>query len=197
MVSGTPDPRHDNDVNHVAARWMDRHGNTLFRYALARVGDPSAAEDLVQETLLAALRGIAGFRGESAERTWLTGILRHKIMDHFRRVARERAIWADVDEPPETDTDFDAEGQWRGDVARWNRPEQALEQAEFWSVFEQCVGALPEKLRTPFALREVEGVQTEVLADLLSVSKNNLWVMLSRARQRLRRCLQHHWFADR
>ncbi len=188
-------PQADDPLNDPAG-WIDRHGDALFRYALARVGDRTVAEDLVQDALLAGLRNARDFRGESAERTWLTGILRHKVMDHFRRLARDRRIWVESDDTRSGHDDFDAQGRWLNSIGDWEEPEQALERAEFWSVFEHCIGNLPEKLRTPFALRELDGVDSDTLASTLSVSRNNLWVMLSRARRHLRQCLERHWFSD-
>lgn len=176
------------------ATWLDEHGDALYRYALVRVRDGSVAEDLVQETLLAAIRGLDGYTRASTERTWLIGILRHKTLDHFRRVARDRDLWdedAPVDEP---DSEFDERGRWRVPPAAWSAPESALDQEQFWRVFDGCVEDLPEKLRTPFMLHELDGLDTGSLTETLRVTKNNLWVILSRARRHLRRCLQHHWF---
>jgi RNA polymerase sigma-70 factor, ECF subfamily len=180
--------------------WVDRHGDALFRYALLRVRDRGAAEDLVQETLLAALRGADAFRQMSAERTWLIGILRHKVLDHFRRHARETALVDSFNELGDDDSgpfdgSFDERGQWSVEISTWETPERSLERAEFWRVFSDCVGRLPENLRTPFALRELEGLDSDALADVLQITRNNLWVTLSRARERVRRCLETHWFA--
>lgn len=173
--------------------WLDEHGDALYRYALARVRDRGAAEDLVQETLLAAMRGLDGFSGASTERTWLVGILRHKLLDHFRRLGRERGL-RDDGAAVEEAADFDAQERWRAPPAAWSAPERALDDDEFWRAFDACMDALPEKLRTPFILRELEGLDTPSLTGLFSVTKSNLWAMLSRARQQLRRCLSRVWF---
>jgi RNA polymerase sigma-70 factor, ECF subfamily len=176
--------------------WVDRHGDVLYRYALLRVRDRGVAEDLVQETLLAAISSAEGFRQLSAERTWLIGILRHKVLDHFRRQARDTAL-VDSYNQLENDTgeSFDERGNWSVEITNWETPDRSLERAEFWRVFSDCVGRLPENLRTPFALRELEGLDSEALAEILQITRNNLWVTLSRARERLRRCLETHWFA--
>lgn len=176
--------------------WVDRHGDALFRYALSRVRDAGAAEDLVQETLLAAVRASEDFKHRSSERTWLIGILRHKVLDHFRHAAREKKVLVRRLEASVEEDEFDAEGGWKVEVAEWNTPEESLEKAEFWRAIETCVDDLPENLKAPFVLREFDGVDCDGLAEDLGVTKNNLWVMLSRARQKLRHCLQHRWFAQ-
>ncbi len=176
--------------------WLDRHGDVLFRYAVARVRDKAIAEDLVQDTLLAAIGAADTYRGGATEQTWLIGILRHKVLDYFRQSSREKQLqheWSD-----EQDHDFDDQGTWAVSIDPWRTPEKAVEQDEFWGVLRGCVDTLPENLRTVFALRELDGLGTEELLATLDIStKNNLWVMLSRARKRLRRCLQNRWFEKR
>src|SRR5438477_4563382 len=76
-------------------QWVDAHGDYLFNFAVGQIRDPSVAEDLVQDTFLAAFKARDRFTGQSSERTWLVGILRHKIYDHLRRACRERAVRVD------------------------------------------------------------------------------------------------------
>jgi RNA polymerase sigma-70 factor (ECF subfamily) len=174
------------------AIWVDEHGDVLFRYAMMRLRDRAAAEDLVQETLLAAIQGIDGVSNDSTVRAWLLGIMRHKVVDYIRRQVRDRRIW-ESDRDASTEQDFDERGAWAVAVSDWGSPEKMLHNAEFWAAFERCFDELPGNLRSTFALREFDGLDTEALASVLSTTKNNLWVMLSRARQRLRNCLQAHW----
>lgn len=179
------------------ANWVDTHGDVLFRYAVVRVKDSAAAEDLVQETLLAGIGSVQAFEQTSSERTWLLGILRHKIMDHFRTVTRDRRLWVDRSVfEEETAAEFDSQGHWSATIGSWQSPERSFEDGEFWDIFADCVGQLPEALRAPFALRELDGVDTEELAVAFGTTRNNIWVMLSRARQRLRHCLQARWFGE-
>ena len=177
------------------AAWLDQHGDALYRFALARVRDPALAEDLVQETLLAALRARDSYAGAAAERTWLIAILKNKIIDHFRRSAREAPL------PDEPDDDvIDAlfrspgNGHWNRMPSRWDEPESALEQTHFWQVFQECLEGLPARQAQLFSLVEFEGLATEELCKLLAVSTSNVWVMLHRARLRLRECLEQNWF---
>jgi len=189
----------DNIASELDAdTWLDEHGDVLFRYALVRVRDSSVAEDLLQETLLAAMTTADSFQGASSERTWLIGILRHKLLDFFRRTAREREFEKDWASAPDAGRqEFDEQGQWKVALGEWGSPEKSLAKAEFWRVFNSCIDALPEQLRTPFALRELEGLDTDAVIRTLDISsKNNLWVMLSRARQKIRSCLQAQWFEE-
>lgn len=181
------------------ATWLDRYGDVLFRYAVARVQDQMVAEDLVQEALLAAFSAADSFKGGSTEQTWLVGILRHKVMDYLRKVARERRLQAEWAEDAIEDNDsFDKYGHWRAEIDEWAAPEDSLEQAEFWQAFDACLGQLPEPLRVLFALRELDGMDSDVLIETMNISsKNNLWAMLSRARQKIRKCLHAQWFTGR
>lgn len=177
--------------------WVDRHGDALYRFAVLRVRERAVAEDLVQDTLLAALQARATLATVGNERAWLIGILRHKVFDHFRRISRDRPPAAPSHADPDVlgDDDFDADGRWASPPSKWGSPEQALEQEEFLNALDACMDDLPEKQRRTFALREFDGVQSEELAEALGTSKNNIWVLLSRARQTLRNCLELSWFS--
>jgi len=176
--------------------WLDRYGDLLFGYALSRVRNRTLAEDLVQEALLTALTAVSTFKGDSKESTWLVGILRHKILDHLRKSSREQQRQDDWRSMVVLENnEFDERGDWKTSIPAWPNPEKSAEQAEFWPVFNHCMAELPENLGTLFALREIDGIDTEQIVETLNIStKNNLWVMLSRARQRMRRCLQSRWF---
>ena len=166
--------------------WVDSYGDYLFRYARARVHSDSAAEDLVQETLLAALQSMRGFSGESTTRTWLTGILKHKIIDHYRR----SVTWVLNDGNTTEDEFFDSEGRWQQNSApsEWYRtPEDMLEDRELSEVLNNCVSRLPSHLAAVFSLREIEGLSSPEICDLLALTPSNYWVMFHRARLLMRR----------
>ena len=175
--------------------WVDQYGNDLFRYALLRLRDSQLAEDVVQETFLAALRARKNFSGRSSEKTWLFGILKHKIVDHIRKASRERPT-----EDPEIPEDavkylFDDKGKWRVMPTEWDAdPSTILEQKEFQDVLEKCLSDLPSRLSDAFSLREMDGLTSKEVCKVLGVSATNLWVMLYRARMRLRHCLEMNWF---
>jgi RNA polymerase sigma-70 factor (ECF subfamily) len=184
-----------------AGVWVDQHGDYLFKYALFRLRDSAAAEDAVQETFLAALKAFERFEGRGSERTWLVGILKHKITDHFRRVTREAPIGEEQNESFEHGEFFTGTGQWTGhwDVdhapSEWHTsPEVLVEQSDFWKVFSDCLSPLPTRTASAFTLREVDGLSSEEICETLSIKVNNLWVMLHRARLHLRNCLELNWF---
>jgi len=173
-------------------RWLELHGDALYAYALARIRNAATAEDLVQDTLVSALAGRDAFKGASQERTWLIGILKHKLIDCLRRQRREVPLVNERDESGDIEaTLFDERGHWQVEVREWAQPERALENEEFWEALRQCLAALPERLGSVFMLRELDGMETEELLQALDISSaNNLWVMLSRARLRLSACLE-------
>lgn len=176
--------------------WLERHGDALFRYAFGRTRDRDVAEDLVQETLLAALEACGTFEGRSAERTWLTAILRHKVVDHLRRTLPAQLADA-PDDPPPPDL-FTRRGRWKAPPAKWaGDPHELMEREEFRRVLAACVSKLPPRTASVFLLREAEEIGSEKICQDLGISATNLWAMLHRARSRLRQCLTLNWFADR
>lgn len=180
-------------------RWVDEHGDCLFHYALSRLRDPTLAEDFVQEALLAALRSQERFEGRSSVRSWLTGILKNKILDHFRKAGRETAF-TDLEfyqnEEAKTFENQAFPDHWNAALApsEWTEAGAALDQEEFWKVFHRCSSKLPERVARVFLLREVDDVPSDEICATLNITPNNLWVMLHRARLALRRCLEVNWF---
>ncbi len=175
------------------ADWLSRHGDLLFRYALARVGDESLAEDLVQETLLAAWKSRKNFSGRSSESTWLVGILKHKIADHFRKSGEVSLEELDLD----LERWFDERGHWRQPPAAFSDPGRILDLAQLQQALQHCVNRLPPRFRQLFYLREVEGLSAEEICKQLPASStNNVWVMLSRMRFQLRQCLERAGFGQ-
>lgn len=178
--------------------WVDRHGDSLYRFALARVRRPDVAEDLVQEALLAAWRGRAEFAGGASERTWLTAILKRKVIDWLRRRVRDRGA-ASPDEPDGFAAGlFTRRGEWRVPPGRWHRddPSGPAERAEFWAVLHACAGTLPARLHAVFALRYLDGAGGEAICQELGLTPTNLWALLHRARLRMWRCLSARWFGE-
>ena len=177
------------------ATWVDAHGQVLYRYALARVRKPEVAEDLVQETLVAALGAQDGFRGQSTERTWLVGILRHKIMDHLRARSRGMGEGGQVSHSDWLEEFFDDRGRWRRmPDPEAVKPEALAENEEFWQVFDGCLDDLSPRHREAFARRVIEQEETQSICQALGVTATNLWVILFRARTQMRRCLTLKWF---
>jgi len=166
----------------------------LLRYATLQLRDRHAAEDAVQETLLAALDGETGFAGRSNLRTWLTGILKHKIIDAIRRASREATLLPPEPDTSEFDALFDATGHWAEPPAAWPEPDASLEQKQFFAALEACLAKLPAKTAQAFMLREHMGFETGDICKELGVTATHCWVLLYRARMALRECLQASWF---
>jgi len=186
----------DSTANHThALRWLEEHGDALYAYALPRVRNPDAAEDLVQETLLAGIKAHKNFAGQSAERTWLIGILKHKLIDHLRKSVRQRPL-AELDVEVAEEF-FDSRGQWKTPSLDWAAsPDALLEREEFRQVLQSCLAKLPSRIAQLFWLREAENIETDQLCQELGVTPTNVWTMLHRARLGLRRCLSENWFGN-
>ncbi len=182
------------------AGWLDRHGDILYRYALWRVRSPDMAADVVQETFLEALRARDSYQGRSSERTWLVGILRHKIIDQLRKSRRDRVRdeqrAADAGAGgPAPEAGFDRHGHWRAGPGAWKGdPSRVLESREFWEVLGDCLARMPARLADAFILRELDGLDADHVREVLGITPENLWARLSRARGLLRGCLEVHWF---
>jgi len=171
------------------------HGDYLFRFAVMRVKKREVAEDLVQDTLLSAIRNWDGFEGRASVRTWLTGILRNKIIDFYRASAREAPL---VSEPEElaqvVDRHFNVLGIWNGFFDDWaGHPEKHLENKHFFKALENCLSKLPETARRLFVMKVVDGLETEEICKVLGISESNSWVLMHRARMALRDCIEMNW----
>ena len=191
-----------NSPDRVAVLFVEieSHRSYMLRFALAKLRDSHQAEEVVQEALLAALDGAGGFSGQSSLRTWLTSILKFKIIDFQRRLISERAHFAvapgddDSADPEWMERMFDNTGHWSPRLGEWANPDGALEQKQFFDVFERCMDKLPKAAGRVFFKREVMGVETDEICKDEDISASNCWVMLHRARLALRECLDHNWF---
>jgi RNA polymerase sigma-70 factor (ECF subfamily) len=182
--------------NPEPTQWIERHADALFGYALVQLGNQEDAEERVQETFLAALESRATFRGESSERTWLMGILKHKICDHFRRRGREASSRDPAGVAEALDAMFTGPGKWKkGIPQKWRGdPEAILEQGEFWDALRDCLSKLPARMGEAFCLRQMHGLESEEICKVLETSATNLWTLLHRARALLRACLERNGF---
>ncbi|HEU5247224.1 MAG TPA: sigma-70 family RNA polymerase sigma factor, partial [Candidatus Udaeobacter sp.] len=137
------------DVQTAAERWVDEHGECLYRFALMRVRKPEVAEDLVQETFLAAVRGYEKFGGRSSERSWLVGVLKNKIVDHFRKLGRETSFTDMEFLAGEFSEKFVPIGFWNHEKGphEWKpEPDEVMHRGEFWQVMRDCLSKLPQKI---------------------------------------------------
>lgn len=165
----------------------------LLRYASFHLRNRDAAEDVVQEALLAALGAETGFAGRSNLRTWATGILKHKIIDAMRRKRREQPLEVEED-AGDFDAPFDERGHWRQHPEAWPAPDGALHEKQFLAALERCLAGLPARTAQTFMLREHMGLETAEICKELGITPTHCWVLLHRARMALRQCLDKTWF---
>jgi RNA polymerase sigma-70 factor (ECF subfamily) len=169
---------------------VERERPYLVRYASLQLRDAQAAEDAVQDTLLAALAGEAGFGERASLRTWLTGILKHKIIDAIRKLSREAPAAGE----DEFEALFDERGHWVEMPAAWSDPDASLDQKRFFAALELCLSRLPQKTAQSFLMREHMGLETDEICKELAITATHCWVLLYRARMALRECLNKEWF---
>ena len=175
------------------------HRVYLMRFARLQLRNDAWAEDVVSETLLAALSKPQTFGNRSQLKTWLVGILKHKVIDLIRSNAREVAASdnGDDDEADELDKlAFKADGHFASPPSDWGDPHQTLQQSQFFKVLDACVERLPPGLGRLFLMREWLELSCEEICKALMLTPTNLYVQLHRARLRLRECLGIHWFGQ-
>ena len=185
------------DASAFASK-LESHRPYLLRVALLQLRDPHLAEDVVQETMLAALQGERGFSGKSSLKTWLTGILKHKIVDAIRHKTRQPTTVHARGRVQHRRFDvlFDDTGHWENPPAEWGNPEANLSRDQFFDVMQICLDQLPANTARVFMMREVMELESDEICQELKITANNLWVMLYRARVALRMCLEQRWFGS-
>ena len=184
----------DSTTTSTPEQWLSEHGDALFRHAYFRLRDKMAAEDTVQETLLAAMKARERFAGRSSERTWLIGILNNKVVDYLRKQVREQSLeQGDLGDEELEDLLFEADGHWRRPPSAWGNPDAAFEQKAFWEALSRCLDELPDRQAQAFSLCEMDGVGGAEAGKVLGISTTNIWVILHRARLRLKECLEINW----
>jgi len=192
-ITGTAEV--DNQPNS-GSDWVEAHAEYLFNYAIGQMRDPHIAEDIVQETFLAAVKSRQSFSGQSSQRTWLVGILRHKLCDHLRKVCRERAVRQEP-APSGGEELWEESALWLHDVAAETQlPSRRMELNEFRANLEIALGKLPPRIAQVFQLYEIEERPNREVCQQMNISESNLWVMLHRARKQLREYLGGWWFGE-
>lgn len=189
----------ESDAKHSLKpqHWVEQHADYLYNFALTRLNDDEQARDLVQETFLAALEKASGFRGDSSERTWLTAIIKYKIIDIYRKKAgafsAKDQLNTPVDEPEFFDPDLN---NWKRE--HWPAPfgvedYDPLHNKEFMGVLQKCMTKLPPLWMSVFKLKHLDDEQTETICKDLRITSSNFWVIIHRAKVNLRSCLQKNW----
>jgi len=174
--------------------WVDAYHHSLFKYALSRLGDADLAEEKIQETFLAALQSRKAFRGLASEKTWLISILKRKIYDHFRRIGREKQFKRSF---PIECSSYDVLDRKRMLALRsrnwFSDPSRFYEQKEFLKIIKHALSELPDRTAQAFVLREVIELSSREICEFMDISTCNLYVMVHRARKRLKDDLQLKW----
>ncbi len=179
-------------------QWIVNYADYLYRYAITRTNDEEQAKDLVQETFLAGLEKINAFEGKSSEKTWLTAILKHKIIDLYRKKSNGLNTKTEATNQENFQQDFfnSEDGHWKEE----HRPkefialqEEPMQQQEFNKVLQHCMKKLPELWYAVFSMKHMDEESTEVICTTLKVTPSNFWVIIHRTKLSLRACLQKHW----
>lgn len=176
---------------HDPEKWMALYGDMLYRFAMFRVKDSIAAEDIVQETFLAALGGYKNFKGHSTLRTWLIAILKNKSVDHIRKKAKEQRSDKIEYLTNRIEANFDRLADWplrHGQC--FETPMKLYAHKELMKTLYRCLSKLPGRLAEVFTMREIDGRSTSEICEALNITSTNCWVMLHRARRRLRTCIE-------
>lgn len=167
--------------------WVDLYADKLYSFALKKVFSEDLAKDLVQETFLSALQAIANFKHESSELTWLTAILKNKIMDSFRK---KKLPLGKVN----NDDFFEENGHWKTKpLAIGVEDENYLENKELQKILKNCINKLPELWITVFSLKYIEDNDTALICKSLGITKSNYWIIIHRSKLSLRACLEKKW----
>lgn len=176
--------------------WVREHSDYLFSYALYKVSDEETAQDLVQETFVAGLKGKDSFKGNSSERTWLVSILKRKIIDHYRKASvRKSTVNTDFSTPFNTEGVYKNHWSDEGTPGKWDIDKSHdLEKNEFQKVLELCLSLLPPQWREVFHLKMMEECSGEEICKELGITSSNLWVIIHRAKLKMRACLEKNWF---
>ncbi len=191
------------DVKHILEphQWVERYGDYLFNYAVVRVNDSEKAEDLVQETFLSGLKAKDNFQGKSTERTWLISILKRKVIDTYRKqYSSKESSMADYEQDI-SDGDFyrsegPFKGHWlegKGPHSHSMLPEGEIEQQELATIIQFCISKLPPNLASAFVLKMIDETESDEVCKELGITSSNLWVMLHRARLKMRQCIESKW----
>ncbi len=177
------------------SEWVENYTKDLYSWALHKVSDRELAKDLVQDTFLVAAEKLTSWKRESSPKTWLFSILNHKIIDYYRKKVRQPVS---LENQPES-LFFDETGDWNTNnrPGEWDEEgKNLLDDADFRSVLQTCLEALPEKWNTCVKLKYLMNKNGEEICQELDIAPTNLWQMVHRAKLQLRNCIETNWFKD-
>ncbi|MFL5753590.1 MAG: sigma-70 family RNA polymerase sigma factor [Bacteroidia bacterium] len=181
-------------------KWVDKYGNYLLNFAFLRINKQELAEDLVQDTFLSALKAKDQFRGDASEKTWLTGILKNKIIDHYKKASTRYEMREMDNSRAGADYGYffseEHNGHWveKQGPSEWG--ESSLESKEFFEIFNQCMAKLPEKWAMAFSMKTIDELSSEEICKEMQLSSSNFWVIIHRAKLQLRACIEKNWIRN-
>lgn len=179
----------------ILEKLVSQHTHELYNWAFHKTSSATIAEDLVQESFLAASENIDSFKGDSSAKTWLFSILNHKIIDFYRKKVNEPVRF----ENKIFSTFFDEDGAWHEGKKpkEWNEEEShLLDDMDFLKVLNKCMDALPEKWNTSVKLKYLSGKRGEEICQEMRITPTNLWQIVHRAKLSLRDCIENNWFTN-
>lgn len=191
-----------NDAAHTAHAALVALRPDLLRFARLQLRDDALAEDVVQDTLIAAMNGLTDFAGRAALKTWVFSILKNKLADTLRtrdRTVNVSALAGEEEDFEQVfDTLFKANGHWSpaNKPGDWGDPHEAIEHQQFWIVFDACLTHLPANTGRVFMMREFLDLGIDEICKDLGIGTSNCYVILHRARHQLRGCLEKTWFGQ-
>lgn len=183
------------DKHKMFTEWVNQYGDALYSWAYHKIDSEAIAQDLIQETFIAAYQNLETFKNVSSPKTWLFSILKNKIVDHFRLCLRTAPLATDTIN--ESADFFDETDRWRKEKRPepWNTSDVSiLDDPEFSIVLTHCLGNLPVSWSACVQLKYLGEKQTEEICQELKITASNLWQILHRAKLQLRNCLEKNWF---
>jgi RNA polymerase sigma-70 factor (ECF subfamily) len=175
-------------------QWVHQYADALYSFTLPRVNDSALAQDIVQETFLSAWKARDSYKGEASEKNWLFTICRNKIIDHYRRKAKD--IMVHLDDTSGEDTYFDDHSHWQAgrEPADWgNTADEQVDRKEFYQAFEGCRKKLHDAQQSVFVMKYLEDLDSAEICKALGITPSNYWVLIHRAKLQLRSCLEKNW----
>ena len=171
-------------------KWVYEYGDYLYGFAMSRLSSKDLAQDLLQDTFLAAYKSKDNFKGNSNEKTWLVSILKRKIFDHYRKKSRNIEYSMGFDSPFVQDKFM--HGQWREERVPkpWEDNDDWSQDEEFIRILRKCIEHLPEKWKSVFTLKHIDEIKNDEIIKELDISESNIWVIVHRSKVKLRECIQ-------
>lgn len=174
--------------------WVELYTDNLYTWALHKTSKKETAEDLVQDTFMAAVLAFDKFEGKSNPKTWLFAILNNKIVDHYRSSLKKTV----VNDAAFMDTFFDDVEHWRAEETpeEWQEDEHLLDNEAFQNTLNKCMKKLPESWNAAVQSKYLEEKKSELICQELNITMTNYWQVLHRAKLQLRKCLDLNWFKN-